>query len=271
MISSDYHVHTSFSTDSDAPPREVIETAINKGVKNLCITDHMDCEWPEDPDLFIFDVKEYFETFTKLREKYKDKLNLQIGMELGLRNEPDIYPLLLNQYKDLSKEPFDFIIGSTHVYDYGDPYFSKFWEDKDPYTRIQEYYDATLFNATNYDTYDVYGHLDYVIRYKPDGFHYEQAHFNDIIEEILKVLVSKGKGIEINTSSLNKGFLDTNPSASIIKMYRDLGGEIITVGSDSHSPDALCTHFDAASQILKNSGFKYYTVFKNRKPEFIEL
>lgn len=271
MISSDYHVHTSFSTDSEAHPREVITTAIQKGVKNLCITDHMDSEWPEDPSSFIFNVDEYFKTLGELKNEYKGELNLQIGMELGLRNEPDIYSLLKDRYTDLCSYPFDFIIGSTHVYDYGDPYYSKFWEDKSPHERIQEYYEATLFNAEKYDTYDVYGHLDYVIRYKPDGFHYEQTHFNDIIEAILKIVISKGKGIEINTSSLCKGFSETNPEASIIKMYHELGGEIITIGSDSHSPETIGAHFDIARNILADSGFKYYTIFKNRTPDFIKL
>ncbi|MGN0164638.1 MAG: histidinol-phosphatase HisJ family protein [Lachnospiraceae bacterium] len=271
MISSDYHVHTSFSTDSDAHPREVVEAAIQQGIKDLCITDHMDCEWPEDHNSFIFDVKEYFDTLSSLRTEYKNQLNLHIGMELGLRNEPDIYSLLRPHYESLSKEPFDFIIGSTHVFDYGDPYYSKFWEDRDPEDRINEYFEATLFNAENYDSYDVYGHLDYVIRYMPDGFHYDQNHFSELIEAILKTIIHKGKGIEINTSSLDKCLMETNPNASVIEMYRNLGGEIITIGSDSHSPKTLCSHFSSAADILKECGFEYYTIFRNRKPEFIKL
>lgn len=271
MITSDYHVHSSFSTDSDSPPGEVADAALGRQMTNLCFTDHMDCEWPEDPGLFIFDVKEYFDVLLKLQDEYKGKLDLRIGMELGLRNEHDIYPLLVDRYKDLTEYPFDFIIGSTHVFDYGDPYYTKFWEDKDPYAVIKEYYEATLFNAVNYQTYDVYGHIDYITRYMPDGFHYEQSRFMDIIEAILKAIISSGHGIEINTSSLSKGFKDTNPNASVIKLYRELGGEIITVGSDSHSPETLCAHFDTAGQILKDCGFRYYTVFKSRKPEFIRL
>lgn len=271
MISSDYHVHSSFSTDSDASPKDVAETALRKKLTALCFTDHMDCEWPEDPGLFIFDPEEYFDVLSKLQNEYKGKLDLRIGMELGLRNEQDIYPLLSGHYKELSEKPFDFIIGSTHVFDYGDPYYTKFWEDKNPYDVINEYYEATLFNAANYNTYDVYGHIDYITRYMPDGFHYEPSRFTEIIEAILKTIISGGHGIEINTSSLSKGFKETNPGASVVRLYRELGGEIITVGSDSHSAKTLCSHFDTAEQILKDCGFRYYTIFRNRKPEFIKL
>lgn len=271
MQLSDYHVHSSFSTDSTTPPEEVVKAAIEGKITNLCFTDHIDLMYPEDESLFVFDVKEYFETMTGLRDKYASEINLGIGMELGLRNEPDVFRVIKDRCDELSKEPFDFIIGSTHIYDYADPYYKKFWEDKDPFKRILEYYEATLFNISNYDCYDVYGHLDYVTRYMPESHHYEQSSYIELIEAILKTLIAKGKGIEINTSSLNKGFDSPNPNLSIIKLYKELGGEIITLGSDAHSPENLCTHFDVALEILKEAGFKSYTIFKNRKPSFIPL
>ncbi len=271
MISSDYHVHSSFSTDSDAPPSEVLNAAVSLGLKSVCLTDHMDCEWPEDPELFIFDTDEYFKALTKLKEEYKDRLDLRIGMELGLRSEPDVYAFLSESYKKYQDMPFDFIIGSTHVFDYGDPYYTKFWEDKNPDSVVNSFYESTLFNASHYDCYDVYGHIDYITRYLPDGCHYEQSRYAELIEAILKAIINGNRGIEINTASLTKGYADANPNASVIKLYKELGGEIITVGSDAHSPENLTAHFDTAATILKDCGFKYYTEFVNRKPVFLEL
>ena len=271
MQLSDYHVHSSFSTDSTTPPEEVVKAAINEQITNLCFTDHMDLMYPEDESLFVFDTNRYFNTMVNLQEKYKSEINLFIGMELGLRNEPDVFSAIKEKCDALSKEPFDFIIGSTHIYDYADPYYKKFWEGKDAFTRILEYYEATLFNVTNYDCYDVYGHLDYVIRYMPESHHYEQSQYMELIEAILKTIISKGKGIEINTSSLNKGFNAPNPNPSIIKLYKELGGKIITLGSDAHSPENLCTHFDTAIDILKAAGFDSHTIFKKRKPQYIPL
>lgn len=271
MITSDFHIHSSFSTDSESEPVDIIKTSIDKGLKTICITDHMDCYWPYDETQYIFAPVSRFEALNKLKDQFKDQIDLRIGMELGLRDESDIYEKLLPYSKELGKLPFDFIIGSTHLVDYDDPYFAKFWEGHNTFSRIMEYYEATLFNAQNYDDFDVYGHIDYIARYLPEGVFYEETRFFEIIVEILKTLISKGKGIEINTKSLSKGVPKTNPDYNIVKAYKDLGGEIITIGSDSHKTQFLGYGFDYAEDLLKSAGFDYYTIFKNRKPEFVKL
>lgn len=271
MINKDFHIHSSFSTDSDAAPVTIIETALSKGLDTICFTDHMDCEWPYNNKEYIFNPDEYFKCLSALKDQYSEKLDIRIGMELGLRDEADIFKKLSPYYKELGKLPFDFIIGSTHLVDYGDPYFPDFWEGHNAYERILMYYEATLFNATNYDDFDVYGHLDYISRYVPEGYHYEETRFIEIIVEIIKTLISKGKGIEINTKSISKGGSKTNPDTTILSIYKELGGEIITIGSDAHRPQFLATGFDYVKSLLEKSGFKYYTIFKDRKAEFIKL
>lgn len=271
MITADFHIHTFFSTDSDAAPEDIISEAAKKGLKTICFTDHMDCEWPYNNKEFIFNPDEYFSTLLPIKDKYKGIVDVRIGMELGLREEASLYEKLNPYYKSLGSLPFDFIIGSTHLVDYDDPYYDRFWEGKDTYERILRYYEATLFNASSYDDFDVYGHLDYISRYIPEGYHFEETRFMDICIEILKTLVSKGKGIEINTKSLSKGGKRTNPDATLLSIYRQLGGEIITVGSDAHHHELIGTGFNYVRDLLEKTGFKYYTVFRNRKPEFIAL
>ena len=129
-----------------------------------------------------------------------------------------------------------------------------------------------LNNVKTCDFFNVYGHIDYVVRYSPNkDFNYKVFDYCDIINEILKNLIHNGKGIEINTSGYRSGLSNPNPNTEIIKMYRELGGEIITIGSDAHRPQDIAYNFNKVVEILKGCGFKYYTEFKNRKPEFIKL
>ncbi|MBP3238207.1 MAG: histidinol-phosphatase HisJ family protein [Lachnospiraceae bacterium] len=271
MILSDQHMHSSFSTDSQSDPRLLCDTAISRGLTSITITDHMDCEWPEDNTQYIFDEKEYFDVLGKLRADYSGRIDLGIGMEFGFRNEADIVEKIDKRFNELKVLPFDFIIGSTHLYDYGDPYYPKFWEGHNAYRRLMQYYEATLFNVEHYDSYDVYGHLDYAVRYVPADTHIEPTRFLNIIEVILKKIIEDGHGLEINTKNLNKGFSVPNPSPTILKMYRAMGGEIITVGSDAHKPEHVGGCFDKARDILLDCGFKHYAVFRAHKPEFYEL
>lgn len=109
MIQADMHMHTWFSTDSEACPRDMADEAVRKGLKTICFTDHFDkddLEWGEEG---IFDVDAYFVEMQKLQEEYAGKLNIRIGIELGLRT------YLKDYYEELTKKyPFDFVIGSVH-------------------------------------------------------------------------------------------------------------------------------------------------------------
>ena len=95
--------------------------------------------------------------------------------------------------------------------------------------------------------------------------------YKDVIDPILSYLIENEKGIELNTGGLNNGLKDANPCKDIIKRYRELGGEIITIGSDSHIPDTLGSHFTKAAEILTDCGFKYYCVFANRIAEYLKI
>ena len=271
MIIADSHMHSTFSTDSKIPPKDLAEKAIERGLKIITITDHMDCEWTVDPTQYIFDENEYIPFMRKLAEEYAGRLDIRCGMEFGFRNEEDVVAKIDKRWNELKGLDFDFIIGSTHLYDYGDPYYPEFWEGHSTYERLRQYYEATLFNVTHYKDYDIYGHLDYAARYVPKDSHIEPTRFLSIIEEILRTIIEDGKGLEINTSRLNKGFSLPNPHPMILKMYKAMGGEIITVGSDAHKVEYVGGNLDKAREILLDCGFKHYAVFKQHKPEFYEL
>ena len=134
------------------------------------------------------------------------------------------------------------------------------------------YFEAILKNVTIHNDYDVYGHIDYVVRYgKESKEEFLYTYYADILDSILMTLIEKGKGIEVNTSGFKYDIGGLHPHISILKRYKELGGEILTIGSDAHETRHLAYKFDKAGSILRDCGFKHYTVFKDRKPEFLSL
>lgn len=119
---------------------------------------------------------------------------------------------------------------------------------------------------------DVYGHIDYIVRYGPNkNRDYSYGKYRDILDVILKTILDKGLGIELNTGGYHYGLGEPNPCTEVIRRYRDLGGEIITIGADAHTPDKIAYDFSKAADLLRECGFSYYTVFKERTPQFLKL
>lgn len=262
----DYHFHTIFSGDSETPVREQLNQAISLGMKSLCVTDHHDYD-VDSPIDFTLDLDRYFETMIRLKEEYKNKLELRIGIELGLQTHLEEY------FKNLlSTYPLDFVIGSTHFINRKDAVYPEFFQGRTEEEAYLHYFQVTLDNVKNLSTFDVAGHLDYIVRYGPnkaDFYNYDT--YQDLFDEILKTMIEKGRGIECNTAGYRKGINQPNPGPEIIKRYRELGGEIITIGSDAHIPEDLGADFHRAKELLRSAGFTYYTEFKERRPEFKPL
>lgn len=269
-ILTDYHTHSHFSGDCDTPTEIMIEKAISLGMTHLCFTEHLDPDYPvrEGESLnFDLDIPKYREEFLILKDKYKEKIQLLWGVELGLQNH--IYPTL---HKYVQENPFDFVIGSSHLCGSGDPYYPDFFEGKNEDDVYALYFSFILENVQNFSDYDVYGHLDYIVRYGPNkDARYSYEKYRDIFDPILKTIIEKGKGIELNTGGVKYGLKELHPCTAVLKRYKELGGEIITVGSDAHKPENLLHHFSRAKGILEECGFKHYTIFQERKPIFIPL
>lgn len=263
----DTHMHTHFSGDSDADPEQMILTAEAGGLSGLCFTDHLDYDYPEEPDLFLLDFSFYKKEIQMLQQKYENRFPVLLGIELGL--QPQVAERNLEAAKSC---PFDFIIGSSHVVHGTDPYYSKYYEGREEDAAYREYFESILENLhTNVD-FDVYGHIDYVVRYGPNrNQFYSYQKFSDVIDEILKTLIAMGKGIEINTGGFKYGLGHPNPTEEILSRYHELGGEIITIGSDAHAPEHVGFAFDQVPKLLTAAGFRYFTIFQNRHPVFLPL
>lgn len=268
MITADYHVHTNFSSDSDSSMESIIERAIELGLKRICITDHMDLDYPKHYRLpFVFDPKKYADTIGTLKETYKDRITLLMGIECGIR------PYLANRYDELlNSYDFDFVISSSHLASDLDVYYPEYWEGITEEEGYLTYFNTILDNLNSYSNFDVYGHLDYVIRYGPSkGRNYQYLQFKDIFDEILKKIISMGKGIEVNTAGYKYGLGHPHPNTEILKRYKELGGTILTIGSDAHKPEHLAYDFNEVKKLLLSLGFTQYTVFEGRNPIFMDL
>lgn len=275
----DYHLHTLFSGDCETPLEDIISSALDKGLTSMCITDHNDLELPGNPHdddgnpiSFDLDIDSYIPRLLSLKQEVLEKYNfdLRIGVEQGAM------PSTCEKLKNYSNEhpELDFIICSTHIVDDMDPYYPEFWEGRDPAKCYLSYFETTLYNAEHFDDYNVYGHLDYILRYGPCPKKKDLVDikpYMEIIEAILKAILDHGKGIEINTGSLYRGMDYSHPHTEVLKLYKELGGEILTFGSDAHDSIHIAHQFDVAADMAKSLGFKYYCTFKNMKPDHHNL
>lgn len=264
---SDVHMHSNFSHDSEASPEEMVSGAIKKDLEMICFTDHFDKDnmaWGEED---IFDPQEYFQTLLPLQEKYRGQLDIRIGVELGLG------PHLGNYYREfVSRYPFDFVIGSVHCAESSDIATRELFRDREDDEIYRLVFEETITDIQEFDGFDVLGHLDYVVRYgKEKEKSYSYQKYADEIDAILRILIEKGKGLELNTAGLKYGLPFAHPHPDALRRYRELGGEIITVGADGHRPEHIAYDFGLVSGILRECGFKYYTEFGRRKPVFKQL
>ncbi|MCH4040205.1 MAG: histidinol-phosphatase HisJ family protein [Eubacteriales bacterium] len=263
----DIHVHSSFSADSDEDMEESVKAAIRAGLPCLCFTDHIDWDYPEKELVFDFDRKKYFERIRELQEKYAGQMKILAGVELGM--QPQLGP----RYQKLLKEwPFDYCIGSQHLVGGRDPWYPDAFGEESDAEIFRKYFEETLQNVKLFHDFDSMGHLDYIVRYGRRKAHdYSYRAYADIIDEILKLLVRYNIALEINTAGLRKQLGFPNPHPDVLRRYRELGGTLVTAGSDSHKAYSIGYAFDTAGQILKECGFTHYVYFEKREPRFVKL
>jgi len=268
----DYHTHTNFSLDTDraASPALVIEAAIKKGLGEIAITDHLDFRYKTLIPQPAFDLEAYAAEILRLKEVYAGRVSVRFGIELGVHQE---VAHLMDSIVD--KHPFDFVICSTHdIKGLGIWDNDAFFAGKNKKDAHEEYLQEILAIISTFDKFNVYGHLDcldrYGGRYYPDTIMRYSDHA-DLIDAIFTKLISAGKGIELNTSGFRYGLPHMNPKPDFLRRYRELGGEIITIGSDSHNTKNVGEDGEAAADLLRNLGFEYITCFEGMKPVMCRL
>lgn len=291
MITSDIHMHSSFSSDSESPMESMIQGAAARGLKTICFTEHLDYEYPsaDGTVLFEVDMAAYEKKLFELKNKYKNDIEVLFGIEFGL------LPHLADRYAAVADaHDFDFIIGSSHLIPapwykkdleyirehgsapkdmiHGDPYETEFWEGRTVEDICDKYFQTIVNNIAAYQNFDTYAHIDYLIRYAPEknkGYTYEKHAA--ALDKALNTIIEHDLALEVNTAGYKYGLGQPNPQADILKRYLELGGEKITIGADAHKPEHIAYDFKKAEELLKTLGFKYYTVFKKRQPVMLPL
>ena len=267
MILSDYHLHSEFSGDSTENIDELVLKAIDLGLKEIAVTDHLEYDMEGVTGKWILNLDRYVEKLQYIREKYKGKIDIKLGLEAGV--QPHTKEYIETQIK---KYPFDFVIASGHGLNRKDISFGGIHKGRTKDEVQTLYFENLLENVKVYENYCVYGHLDFITRYGGEGYrglNYEKQ--KDIIDEILKMLISKNKGIEINTSGFRYNEDRFYPLPQIVKRYFQLGGEILTVGSDAHRKEDIARDFNVAADFLESIGQKYICSFTKMKPEFVKI
>lgn len=287
---ADYHLHSEFSDDSRESMENQIARAIELGLDEMCFTDHVDYGIKKDWDdprgiqwrggdgmsssademspLANVNYPEYFAKLLRMRATFGSKISIRSGLEFGIQSiTVQDYEKLFTKYRN----ELDFVLFSMHQVNNQEFWNQQFQEGKTQQEYNEQYYNEILKTMKLFRNYSVLAHLDLLVRYDRAGI-YPFEKVQDIIAEILKQAITDGKGIEVNTSSWHYGLSDTQPSRKILKLYKDLGGKIITVGSDAHSTKYLADHIKDAYAILKDEiGFTEFTTFDHMKPVFHTL
>ncbi|MEH7248047.1 histidinol-phosphatase HisJ family protein [Neobacillus niacini] len=257
MYLMDYHHHTKHSFDSTASMVEVCEKAIERQIQEICFTEHFSVN-PLAPTYGHIVFEKYLNEIRYCQEQFHSQLIVKAGIELC---EPH---LLKDQYdKILQPLNLDFILGSVHNLNNQKLRLAL----TEGHSTAYERYFTELLSMVATADIDIIAHFDLMKRYayKEHGL-YDFHHYQEIIQQILKKAIDRNIGIEINTSGLRAGFRQTLPSLEVIQLYKELGGEILTIGSDSHTAESVGANLTDALSLAKDCGFNYIYKFEKRKP-----
>lgn len=259
----DFHMHSRVSFDGHDTGEALAKAALAAGLKEICFTDHMDYDPLIEKQFMVFSEEAYRAEYDRLEVP---GLKIRRGVELGMSGENlDFLRTSAKAY------PYDFVLGSVHFVDGLDVYLEPFWKGKTMEEAEKRYLEETLVCVQRNDDFDVLAHLNFISKSlanpNPRPLSYE-AH-REILDEILCTLADKGKGMEMNTSGVDRrvGYL---PTADFFRRFKELGGEIVTVGSDAHRCDRVGQYCGDACAILGDI-FGYVCTFENRKPIFHKL
>ncbi len=271
---ADYHVHTEFSDDSVYPMEDVVKDAIYMGMDEICFTDHVDYGIKEDWDcgkeivyrqgepMANVDYPRYVKAINRLRDAYGNRITIRMGMEFGAQMHT------IPKFESLfGRYPFDFIILSVHQVEDKEFWNGDFQKGRSQKEYNERYYEEMLNLVSNFHDYSVLGHMDLIVRYDEAGV-YPFEKIRPFAEEILRKVIKDGKGIEVNTSYHRYRLKDSTPSRDILRLYRELGGRIVTIGSDSHKKEHLGAYIQETKELLKSLGFQEFCTFESMNPVF---
>ena len=255
----DYHIHSSLSLDGISALMEQVRASRAAGVAKICFTEHIDLDMPGGD--FTVDFAEYARQIAEARAAFPGMF-IGIGLELGDTTGTRERVVALS-----NALPLDYKLLSRHLVGGIDPYDADaFFAHRTRAQAAQEYLEAVWRSVVSFPDYDALAHLGYVFKFvQGKGFPPRgRADAPDVLEAILRHLVQNGKALEVNTSRWN-AFGEGMPGREILRRYRELGGELVTLGSDAHETGKVAQGFPQAAEQLKDLGFPYLATFEARR------
>lgn len=272
----DYHIHTRFSEDSLATPEECVADAAERGLGGVIFTEHL--EFPPPPDWpepayhpgRVLDARAYQEAVSAVRDRWAGTLDVGLGAELGL--EPHNLKAL-GPYLDTYDPGFDIVIGSLHSIRGVLVQLPEYTDPLGPQAASREYFGslyAGVREAVQMRAFDVLGHLDLVKRSPTFGV-FRAGDHRELLREILVTIIREGLGVEVNTSGYRQPPGEPYPGLETLRLFRELGGEIVTVGSDSHRAATVGQESARALDFIRAAGFRRLALFRARHPTFVPI
>lgn len=267
IIPADIHNHSLLSHDGCDEPLEMAARACGLGIKHFALTDHIETEKFDKWD-YAGAVEKSREVFLEIQERFRGKMEVYYGVELG---QP-LFDLPLAE-KLLAEHDYDFVLGSTHrtrTY----PRLDRIPDSEEARRRcLDEYFEEEL-RLAEWGKFCSLSHLTFPLRFisgDVGGHEVDMSRYDAIIDKILETIIGNGIAMEVNSSGIRKGLHEPMPSAEYIKRYYDKGGRMITVGSDAHRVSDVGADIPQVVDMLKAVGFNEICVFRKKQPIFIPI
>lgn len=258
----DFHMHSQVSADSKARPEDMVAAAEAWGLREICFTDHLDCKVGR-PETNVFTQEAYEEAY---RDLSSDKLRIRFGMEFGM--QPDNRQRFL---EETGKRKYDFIIGSVHTIENKGVYREEYWRGKTRREAYTRYLEEILSCLEVHEDFHVLGHLTHPTKSPSNtgNVPYTLSEYGELTEEIFRRLIHKGIGLEVNTSGIRSSGRPL-PPLEFVRQYVEMGGEIITVGSDAHKPAHVGNHIRETLKALGDLT-PWIVVFEEGRPMYYKI
>ena len=272
MLICDMHTHSDNSFDAKNSVDMLCQFALKRGLYALAVTDHCESAYIRCDDVCEFGsfdrlIPQSVCDINSAKEKYKDHLHVLCGLELGEpMHDPEQTAHAL-EYAD-----FDFILASVHNLRGRDDFYYLDYKSVDVDELLHAYFDE-LIETASFEHFDSMAHLTYPLRYivEREGYYPDLLPFQTQIDSVFKILIKKHKALEINVSGLYKPIGTTLPDVSLVRRFRELGGELVTIGTDAHDAEMVGKGIEHGIAVAKEAGFTQYAIFEKHQPRLIPI
>ena len=265
MIPHDYHIHSNFSCDCDFSMQQMCNGAIENGVREIGFTDHYDLHHNEECRNYL-KIDSWIVELERVRAEFDGRLIIRASVELG---EPHIFQK--EGQAMLARYPFDYTLGSLHWVGEETIFDSDYFKKRQPKEAFTLFFEE-LERMTRFGGFDILSHFDVIARtaYQVYGS-YDPRDHEECIRPVLRNCIERGIALDINTKGLRTKMGMLTPNENILRWYVEMGGERVTLGSDSHQPKYVGAGCEAALRTAQAAGLKYLTYFEERKAKLVPI